>query len=189
MRWRSEPGEPKKILGIDIENGTRWGWGPNGFTFSILYCITIKWVGSKDEDVQVFWIDWRLPDEALQLLLRPMFAAMEEADAFLGHNFKHDFGGISGLARDIGLPFPTKKPVIDTYKDIPAHSGASKSLEDLCLQFGLGDKPHLPQRVWVDAFIRNQPEAVAAVIDRNVKDVLLTERLYFKERELGWMTK
>ena len=178
---------PKRLLGLDIENGTRWGWGPHGYTHSIIYCVTTKLVGSADDDVRTFWIDWRQPDQTIRAHLAPMFQEIAGADCFLGHNFSHDFKGISGLARDLQLSFPEKKPVIDTYKDLVPHDGASKSLEDLCLQLGLGDKPHLPQRDWVDAFIRAKPDAIQKVIDRNRADVILTERLYEKERELGWL--
>lgn len=180
---------PKRILGIDIENGTRWGWGPHGYTYSIIYSVSRKWVGTPDEECESFWIDWRHADKTLRRHLEPLFQDIAAADAFLGHNFQHDWKGISGLARDLGLPFPEKKPIIDTFKDIPRHDGASKSLEDLCLQFGLGDKPHLPQREWVDAFIRNKPEAILRVRQRNEADVILTERLYLKEKELGWLPR
>lgn len=178
--------EPK-ILGLDIENGTRWGWGPNGYTFSIIYCVTTKWFRKPDTGY-TYWIDWRLPDHVLQEQTALLWEEMELADKFLGHNFQHDFSGIMGLARDISVPFPAKKPVIDTYKDIPAHKGESSSLDNLCAQFGLGDKPHLPQYDWVQAFIRNRPEYVQKVIARNRADVLLTEALYEKELELGWLS-
>ena len=182
-----QPKPPDAVLGLDIENGTRWGWGPRGFTFSIIYCVTTKWAGSDDDDLQTYWIDWRLEDAELQETLAPMFEDMATATAFLGHNFRHDFRGVAGLARDLMLPFPEKRRVVDTYKDLPPHDGASKSLEDLCLQFGLGDKPHLPQREWVDAFIRARPDAIAKVVNRNQADVVLTERLFEKEKELGWL--
>lgn len=175
------------ILGLDIENGTRWGWGPNGFTFSIIYSVAWKWVGEEDEDVTSVLFDWRADDQTLQQLAAPLFRACEDADAFLGHNFKHDWGGIQGLARDLALPFLDNRPLIDTMRDIPKHDGPSKSLEDLCQQFGLGPKPHLSQRDWVDAFIRWNPEKLAMVRHRNETDVILTERLYHKEKELGWL--
>lgn len=178
--------QPEAIYGIDIENGTRWGWGPNGFTKSILYCVTGKWLREPDESCVSYWIDWRLPDSVLRQQLSPLFVNMGKADAFLGHNFSHDWGGLTGLARDVGLPFPAKKKFYDTMRDVPKHQGPSKSLEDMCLQFGLGDKPHLAEREWVDAFIRHNPEAIEKVIHRNRMDVILTERLYLHQIEIGW---
>lgn len=181
-----EPNEPH-VLGIDIENGTRWGWGPNGYTYSVVYGVAWKWVGTPDEDVQSILIDWRQDDKTLRRLCKGLWDAAEECDYFLGHNFKHDFGGLQGLARDIDLPFLEKRPLVDTFADIPKHNGPSRSLEDLCQQYGLGPKPHLSQRDWTDAFIRWDAEKLAMVRNRNEQDVILTERLYRKERELGWL--
>jgi len=178
---------PKSILGIDIENGTRWGWGPNGYTYSVVYGVSWKRAGTEDDEVQSILIDWRQDDKTLQRLCGELWWACSQADCFLGHNFRHDFGGLQGLARDIGLPFLEPRPLIDTFKDIPKHSGPSRSLEDLCQQFGLGPKPHLSQRDWTEAFIRWSPEKLAMVRHRNETDVILTERLYWKERELGWL--
>lgn len=180
---RSEPA----ILGIDIENGTRWGWGPGGYTYSVVYGVAWKWVGTPDDDVQSILIDWRQDDKTLRRLCGDLWKECGKADAFCGHNFRHDWGGLQGLARDIGLPFLDKRPLIDTFKDIPKHSGPSRSLEDLCQQFELGPKPHLSQRDWTDAFIRWNPEKLAMVRHRNEQDVILTERLYHKEKELGWL--
>ena len=179
---RSEP----RILGIDIENGPRWGF-TNGYVYIIVHCLSIKWLGSPDDEVRTFWIDWRQPDEVIRAQLAPLWKEMEAADGFLGHNFAHDFGGLRGLARDVGVPFPQKKRVIDTFKDVERHTGASKSLEDMVLQFELGEKPHIPQRVWVDAFTRAKEYAIKAIINRNQVDVILTERLYLKEKDLGWL--
>ena len=176
----------KRILGLDIENGTRWGWGPNGYTKSIIYCVSIKWLGEPDESCEAYWIDWRQPDFMLRQHLSPVFKAMEEADAFLGHNFNHDWKGMNGLARDLMIPFIEKRTIIDTMRGIPKHDGPSKSLEDMCLQFGVGDKPHLAEREWVDAFIRNKPAAIEKVIMRNKMDVILTERLYLEQLKEGW---
>jgi DNA polymerase III epsilon subunit-like protein len=178
---------PKRILGIDIENGTRWGWGPNGYTYSVIYGVAWKEVGTKDKAVQSILIDWRQDDITLRQLAQPLVDACEKTDCFLGHNFSHDWSGLQGLMRDLLLPFLDSRPTIDTFKDIPKHQGASRSLEDLCQQFGLGPKPHLSQRDWTEAFIRWNPEKLAMVRHRNETDVILTERLYLKERELGWL--
>lgn len=176
------------VLGVDIENGTRWGWGPNGYTFSVIYAVSWKWVGTPDGAVNSILIDWRQDDNTLRRICDGLWNDCAKADAFLGHNFRHDWGGLQGLARDLELPFLEKRPLIDTFKDIPNHAGPSKSLEDLCQQFGLGPKPHLSQRDWTEAFIRWNPQKLKMVRNRNEQDVILTERLYFKEKELGWIT-
>lgn len=175
------------ILGVDIENGTRWGWGPNGYTYSVVYGVSWKRVGTPDDAVESILIDWRQDDKTLRRLCKGLWDDLTACDAYLGHNFRHDFSGLQGLARDIGLPFLHRKRLIDTFKDIPQHQGPSKSLEDLCQQFGLGPKPHLSQRDWTEAFIRWSPEKLAMVRNRNEQDVILTERLYRKEKELGWL--
>lgn len=188
LNWADpyESREPR-ILGIDIENGTRWGWGPGGYTKSVVYGVSWKWVGTPDEDVQSILIDWRADDKTLRRLCAGLWGDASEADAYLGHNFPHDFSGLQGLARDIGLPFLRKVRTIDTLKDIPRHQGPSKSLEALCQQYGLGPKPHLSEYDWTMAFIRWRPEYLEMVRNRNEQDVILTERLYLKEKELGWL--
>ena len=75
----SPKASPKRILGVDIENGTRWGWGPHGFTHSIIYCITTKTVGTPDDAVATYWIDWRADDETIRSQLAPMFDADRHA--------------------------------------------------------------------------------------------------------------
>lgn len=180
------PTEQQGILGIDIENGPRW-YGPGDYTYPILFCVARKWVGSDESECESILIDWRLTDRTLRRRLLPLFEDIDKADAFLGHNFRHDWGGLVGLARDVGLPLPEKKRVVDTMRDIPKHQGASKSLEDLCRQFELGDKPHLSARDWINALHRWNPDALARVRERNEMDVILTERLYWKEMELGWL--
>jgi hypothetical protein len=184
-----EPSSPDhRILGVDIENGTRWGWGPNGYTYSIVYSVAWKWAGTSEDAVSSVLIDWRKPDRVLRDECAELWDDLQACDAFVGHNFRHDWAGLQGLGRDIGLPFLEKRPLIDTMRDIPKHSGPSRSLEDLCQQLGLGPKPHLSQRDWTDAFIRWNKEKLAMVIHRNQQDVILTERLYDRERELGWIT-
>lgn len=178
-------GEPR-ILGIDIENGPRW-YGPGDYTYPIIFHIAWKWVGTPDEDVQSVCIDWRASENTLRRLCKGLWEDASSCTAYLGHNFRHDYGGLQGLARDIGLPFLDKKPVIDTMRDIPKHQGPSKSLEDLCKQFELGEKPHLSGRDWIDALWRWRPDALEKVRYRNEQDVILTERLYHKEKELGWL--
>ena len=79
------------------------------------------------------------------------------------------------------------KQLVDTMRSVPSSTGAIRSLEALCKQFGLGDKPHIDNYTWVDAWIRWKPEALAVVRNRCEMDVVLTERLYRKEQELGWL--
>jgi hypothetical protein len=81
---------------------------------------------------------------------------------------------------------PRKAPVIDTMRCIPA--GIPRSLDALCDRFGLGEKPHLSATDWTLALRRKNPEAIELVKRRNRTDVILTERLYHKEREIGWLT-
>jgi hypothetical protein len=104
----------------------------------------------------------------------------------LGHNFRHDWKGLTGLFRELNMTEPRKPPVVDTMRCIPA--GIPRSLKDLCKRFDLGEKPDLANWDWTRAIRRQEPDAIAKVIDRNRTDVILTERLYHKERELGWLT-
>jgi hypothetical protein len=111
---------------------------------------------------------------------------IEESDALLGHNFKHDWRGLQSVFNHLQQPFLPKRPIIDTMRCIPG--GMPRGLEWLCDMFDLGEKPHVPARTWIAAIERREAWAIAKVKERNVTDVILTERLYEKERELGWLT-
>jgi DNA polymerase III epsilon subunit-like protein len=118
--------------------------------------------------------------------LEPLKVAIDLSDRLLGHNFRHDWRGITALFRDLGMSEPVKKPVIDTMRCIPA--GIPRSLDALCDRFELGEKPHLSATDWTRALRRKEPDAIELVKNRNREDVILTERLYHKEREIGWLT-
>jgi hypothetical protein len=184
---RPEPipptGSPRRILGIDIENGPDW-YGGGDFVYDRIFCLSFKWV--DDPDVQTVWIEWEWKDATIRRLLDPLWRAISRADRLLGHNFRHDWKGITGLARELGLTEPRRPPVVDTMRCIPA--GIPRSLEALCDRFELGSKPHLSATDWTRALRRKDPAAIDLVKDRNRTDVVLTERLYQKEREIGWLT-
>jgi hypothetical protein len=179
-----------KILCLDIENAPRW-YGPGDYTYPIVFVVGYKWVGATDRSTVSLLIDPRSDLETKQQLTAPLWKALSEADAFLGHNFRHDWSGIAGLARDVAADFPEKKPVIDTMRDLPRHQGASKSLENLCKELDVDvageDKPHLSAYDWTAAYHYWLPDYLKKVRHRNRLDVLLTERLYQKEREIGWL--
>lgn len=179
------------ILNLDVENGPSWGWGPNGYTYSQVFCIAWKWVDAIDGPQSVpesVLIDWRADDRTIRQLLEPVFASIAVADGFLGHNFSHDTGLLVGTAKDCGAVLPNvDKPVIDTMRSVPSSTGAMRSLEALCAQFGLGEKPHIDTYTWKKAWVRWDPEALAVVRNRCEMDVILTERLYRKEQEMGWI--
>jgi hypothetical protein len=179
------------ILNLDVENGPSWGWGPNGYTYSQVFCIAWKWVDAIDGPQSMpesVLIDWRADDRTIRQLLEPVFACIAVADGFLGHNFSHDTGLLVGTAKDCGAVLPNvDKPVIDTMRSVPSSTGAMRSLEALCAQFGLGEKPHIDTYTWKKAWVRWDPEALAVVRNRCEMDVILTERLYRKEQEMGWI--
>lgn len=174
----------QKILGIDIENHPLW-YGGGDFVYDLVFCITTKWLGTKDKDTLTVLLDWSQDDETLIQLLTPIRAQIEEADALLGHNFQHDWKGLVTTYNHLAQPFLVKRPVVDTMRCIP--SGIPRSLEFLCAKFELGEKPHLTAHDWTEAIFRRNPEKLAMVRNRNRMDVILTERLYHKERELGWI--
>ena len=179
----SESRWPKRILGIDIENGPDW-YGGGDFVYDRIFCLSFKWV--DDADVHTVWIDWERNDATIRRQLEPLTAAVDEADRLLGHNFRHDWRGLTTLFRDLGMSEPRKPPVIDTMRCIPA--GIPRSLDALCDRFGLGEKPHLSATDWTLALRRKDPARIELVKHRNRTDVVLTERLYQKEREIGWLT-
>ena len=186
--WREEEARPKQLLVLDVENGPSWGWGPNGYTYSQVFCIAWKWLGDPEESVGSLLLDWRQDDRTLQQLLDPLYGVVECADGFVGHNFDHDKGLLVGTAKDCGADLPNvDKPVIDTMRSAPRSTGAMRSLEALCAQFGLGEKPHIDTYTWKKAWVRWDREALELVRRRCEMDVLLTERLYRKEQELGWL--
>ena len=179
-----EPTQPaNRILGIDIENKPLW-YGGGDFVYDNVVCFTPKWVGEPEGET--VWLDWRLKDETLIRRLQPLRDMIEEADALLGHNFKHDWRGLRAVFNHLQQRFLPTRPIIDTMRCIPG--GMPRSLEWLCDMFDLGEKPHVPVRTWVAAIERAEPWAIEKVKERNRIDVVLTERLYTHERELGWLT-
>lgn len=171
-----------KILGLDIENHPLW-YGGGDYIYDLVFCISDKWVG--DDEVRTIFIDWRHKDSTILRQLKPLRDRLEKADAFLGHNFRHDIKGMKALFAFLDQPHLGGKPTIDTMRCIP--SGPPRSLEHLCAHFGLGEKPHLTADDWIKAIFRWDPEARELVKHRNREDVILTERLYWKEKELGWL--
>ena len=179
----TETDSPSRILGIDIENKPLW-YGGGDFVYDQVVCVTAKWAG--EEASETIWLDWRRTDRTLVRLLRPLRNMIDESDQLLGHNFKHDWRGLQGIFNHLKQPFLPKRPFVDTMRCIP--SGMPRDLEWLCDMFDLGEKPHVPKRTWIAALERHEDWAIAAVKERNRVDVILTERLYDKERELGWLT-
>jgi hypothetical protein len=171
------------LLGLDIENEPLW-YGGGDFVYDSVVCISAKWVG--DPDVHVFWLDWRKSDKQLVKLLSPLRGLIEECDALLGHNFQHDWKGVRAVFNHLQQPFLPKRQIVDTMRCIP--SGMPRSLEWLCDMFDLGEKPHVPARTWIAALNRYEPWAIEKVKERNRDDVVLTEKLYEREKELGWIT-
>ena len=171
-------------LGIDIENKPLW-YAAGDFVYDRDVCYSWKVVGGAKADMQTVWLDWRQDDETLLSLLAPLRTAIEEADFLLGHNFRHDWKGIRGTFNHLKQPFLPSRPIVDTMRCIP--SGMPRSLEWLSAHLGLGEKPHVTAHTWVAAIDRNDPTAIAEIKARNREDVLLTEALYWKERELGWI--
>ena len=171
-----------RVLGIDIENKPLW-YGGGDFVYDRDVCYSYKWVGSPT--VETIWLDWRQDDAKLVKLLRPLRDAIVEADFLLGHNFRHDWKGLQATSNHLRQPFLPKKQIIDTMRCIPG--GMPRSLEWLAAHFGLGEKPHVTAHTWVAAIDRNDPAAIALIKERNREDVILTERLFHKERELGWL--
>jgi hypothetical protein len=182
IAWERLPPEPApRILGIDIENKPLW-YGGGDFVYDRDVCYSWKVVGSID----TVWLDWRQDDETLLRLLAPLRKAIEEADYLLGHNFQHDWKGLRATFNHLKQPFLPARPFIDTMRCIPG--GMPRSLEWLCAHFDLGEKPHVTAHTWVKAIDRNEGAAIALIKKRNREDVVLTERLYHKEIELGWLS-
>lgn len=188
------PTRQRRILGIDIENAPLW-YGGGDFVYDYVTCVSFKWASTESPEVyddgadllltETIMLDWRLSDRTLLRLLQPLWAAMDEADAYLGHNFRHDWKGVQALFRELEQPPLLKKPIIDTMRCIPA--GIPRGLEALVAKFGLGEKPHVPNHVWIAGIHRRDPQALKVIEYRNAIDVVLTERLFWKEKELGWL--
>jgi hypothetical protein len=170
-----------QVLGIDIENKPLW-YGGGDFVYDNVICLSSKWVG--EPGVATFWLDWRESAADLLETLAPLRVQIEQADALLGHNFRHDWKGIQAVFNHLSQPFLPDKAIIDTMRCIP--SGMPRSLEWLVSKFELGEKPHVSAWTWVAALERYEPWAIERVKERNRADVELTEALYVREKELGW---
>lgn len=196
------------ILGVDIENAPRWGFS-KGWVWDQMTCVSFKPVTSAEDvrfdparlvldpellipmecaavaPVSVTYIDWRWPDSVLESILEPLWAALSEATHLLGHNFTHDWEHLSSTRAELLLSRLEKKPIIDTKDAIPF--GPFRDLDSLAYRFGLGVKPHLSSQAWADAHQRGDAKAKRLVAYRNAIDVVITERLYWTEKELGWL--
>jgi len=176
---------PNRILGIDIENKPLW-YGGGDFVYDNVVCISYRYVDDPPEHIGTLWLDWSHKDRSLIRQLAPLREMIEEADALLGHNFRHDWRGLQSVFNHLKQPFLPKRQIVDTMRCIP--SGMPRGLEWLCDLFELGEKPHVPARTWIAAIERREDWAIEKVKERNRVDVILTESLYHKERELGWLT-
>jgi len=177
------PPKPEpRVLGIDIENKPLW-YGGGDFVYDRDICYSWKWVGKAT--FYTVWLDWRQDDETLVQLLTPIRKAIEAADYLLGHNFQHDWKGLRATFNHLKQPFLPDRPFIDTMRCLPG--GMPRSLEWLSAHFGLPEKPHVGPHTWVDAIDRNDGRAIALIKARNRADVEITEHLYWKELELGWL--
>lgn len=178
--WRP-PAEPR-ILGIDIENQPLW-YGGGDFVYDIVNCISWKWVG--EPVVKTQWLDWRSSDAELLMSLTLLREAIESADAVMGHNFGHDWKGLGATFVHLKQPLLEEKPIVDTMRCIP--SGPPRSLAFLSKLHELTEKPDIDPHTWIQAVLRNDKGAIQKVMARNRADVLITEELYWKEKELGWL--
>ena len=178
-----EPSSDCRLLGIDIENKPLW-YGGGDFVYDNVVCFTPKFVGEPAGET--VWLDWRKSDRVLVRLVHPLRDMIEDADALLGHNFRHDLRGLRSVFNHLQQPFLPDRPIVDTMRCVPG--GMPRSLEWMCDMFGLGEKPHVPARTWIAACERYEPWAIEKVMSRNRVDVELTERLFEKEKELGWVT-
>lgn len=176
------PRADDSLLVIDIENQPLW-YGGGDYVYDIVNCVSWKWVG--EDHVETRWLDWRTDDVYLVSILDKLRRAIYKATHLVGHNFSHDWKGLQATFVHLNQELLPRRPIVDTMRCIP--SGPPRSLERLVEQLGVGDKPHVSVDTWIRAVLRGDSDAICTVMSRNAEDVRLTEELYLKELELGWL--
>ena len=142
--------------------------------------IAYKWEG--EEDVTVLSWDKGCDKKIIEDFVK----VMSEADEMVGHNLdRYDTKFIMGRALKHGIPALPKYQSTDTLKLAKKHFMLNSNKLDYIAQYlGLGHKVrHRGMSMWDDIIQRNCPKAMDEMVEYNIQDVILTEKVFNKLTE------
>lgn len=185
-----------RILLLDIETfpNIAYVWGKydqNVIRFKQERCMATfvaKWLG-EDKVISKALPDYKGYKPGSygdRKLVADIWLLLNEADIIVAHNGdKFDVRVINGRFLFHGMPPPSPFKTVDTLKAVKnIASFNSNSLNDLSALLALGEKIKTDFALW-EGCINGDPVAWKKMVDYNVMDVLLLEKLYLRIRP--WM--
>jgi len=178
-----------KILILDIETAPHvayvWGLYPDGIPLDNLkepgyiLCWSAKWLGS-DEVVAASRVDGNM--------LSDIHALLDEADVVVTYNGKRfDIPTLNGEFIAKGMLPPSGYKQVDLYQVVKKNFRfPSIKLDYVVKHFKIGaKKKHRGMSMWLDC-MKGDLAAYAEMMEYNVEDVSITEKLY--KKLLPWIT-
>lgn len=142
--------------------------------------IAYKWEGEDD----VVVLTWNKGDD--KKIIEEFVKVMAEADELIGHNVdRFDTKFVMGRALKHGISVLPKYQSTDTLKLARKHFMLNSNKLDYIAQYlGLGHKVrHRGMSMWDDIIQRNCPKAMDEMVEYNIQDVILTEKVFNKLTE------
>lgn len=139
--------------------------------------VAYKWLHEDD----VTFLQWD-ENQDDKILVEELVKVMNMADEIVGHNCdSYDIPFITGRAVFHDIPTLAKYKSTDTLKLARKHRFNNMKLDYLADFFGFGRKvQHKGIELWDDIILRKDPKAMEEMMEYNVHDVVLTEKVYLK---------
>ena len=150
-----------------------------------ILCVAYKW----ENDNKVHTLAWDGKDD--KTLLEKFIPIMERADVLVGHNsVRYDTKYIRTRAMAHNIFISSRFSEEDTCKIAKKHFFLNSNKLDYLGQFlGLGKKvQHRGIDMWDDIILHNSKEAMQEMLEYNIQDVILTEKVYHKLMEYSLQT-
>jgi DNA polymerase elongation subunit (family B) len=154
LRWRSEEGQALRILDFDIETVAA-GFADPDWVPQKITCVAWSWIGSEEVEVRISTAAGLFGRPELRArMLRPLLAAINEADMLTGHNIlRFDLPVLNSECLRLGLPTVPSILVQDTMKLGAWTKGFKKGQDNLGRMLKVKDeKLALDWQAWQDAY-------------------------------------
>lgn len=174
-----------RILLLDIERSPNvayiWGLFKENIPLarlidtSKLLCYAAKWYG----DEQVYFDSIFHSTE--KKFLKGLHGLIDEADVVVHYNGKDfDIPVINTAFVEAGLKPPAPYKQVDLLEVVRRQfKFTSNKMDHVSQQLGLGSKRETTFQLWIDC-INNSPDAWEQMMEYNVEDVMILERMYEK---------